>query len=162
VIGRVGYDDLGRQVLDQGIALRCIALLTCGECEADRTAETAHGHVDLGAQAPTGAAKGLIFSPFFAPAACWWARMLVLATIRYSKSGSSDIADKMRHRTPLRLQRLKRPKTLFHSPNTSGRSRQGEPVRTIHNTASTTMRLSRPDDPRVRSSPIICCDIRSH
>src|SRR5690606_8716740 len=62
--------------------------------------------------------------------------MMVESTIRYSKSGSSDIAAKMRHQTPLWLQRLKRRKTLFQSPNTSGRSRQGEPVRTIHRTAS--------------------------
>lgn len=76
-------------------------------------------------------------------------------TIRYSKSGSSDIAANMRHQMPFWLQRLKRRKTLFHSPNTSGRSRQGEPVRTIQSTASTNMRLSRPDEPRVRSSPMM-------
>jgi hypothetical protein len=34
----------------------------------------------------------------------------------------------MRHQTPLWLQRLKRRKTPFQSPNASGRSRQGEPV----------------------------------
>lgn len=95
-----------------------------------------------------GAAKGLIFRPpFLAPAACWWARMMVLSTIRYSKSGSSDMASKMRRHTPLSLQRLKRRNTLFQSPNTSGRSRHGEPVRTIHNTPSTNMRLSRPVEP---------------
>ncbi|CUX14259.1 hypothetical protein AGR4C_Cc150055 [Agrobacterium tumefaciens str. Kerr 14] len=88
--------------------------------------------------------------------------MIVLSTIRYSKSLSSDIASKRRHQTPFWLQRLKRRKTLFQSPNTSGRSRQGEPVRTIHRTASTNMRLSRPEDPRVRSSPIMYRDIRAH
>src|SRR5690606_34950232 len=121
-----------------------------------------HGHVDLGAQAAARTAKGLIFSPFFAPEACWWARMMVESTIRYSKSGSSDIAAKTRHQMPLWLQRLKRRKTLFQSPKSSGRSRQGDPVRTIHRTASTNMRLSRPEEPRVRASPIMCCDIRSH
>src|SRR5271155_1735514 len=50
---------------------------------------------------------------------------MVESTIRYSKSGSSDIASKIRHQTPLRLQRLKRRNTLFQSPNASGRSRQG-------------------------------------
>jgi hypothetical protein len=58
----------------------------------------------------------------------------VESTIRYSKSGSSDIASKMRHQTPLALHRLKRRNTLFQSPNASGRSRQGEPVRTIQST----------------------------
>ncbi|KEA04405.1 hypothetical protein CN09_18855 [Rhizobium rhizogenes] len=59
---------------------------------------------------------------------------------------STDIAVNMRHQMPLWLQRLKRRKTLFHSPNTSGRSRLGEPVRTIQSTASKSknMRLSRP------------------
>src|SRR5271154_5073311 len=69
---------------------------------------------------------------------------MVESTIRYSKSGSSDIASKIRRQTPLMLQRLKRRNTLFQSPNASGRSRHGEPVRTIHSTPSTNIRLSRP------------------
>ena len=64
-----------------------------------------------------------------------------------SKSGSSDIASKIRHQTPLMLHRLKRRNTLFQSPNASGRSRHGEPVRTIHSTPSTIIRLSRPVEP---------------
>src|SRR5476649_1854505 len=72
---------------------------------------------------------------------------MVESTIRYSKSGSSDIASKMRDQTPMMLHRLKRRKTLFQSPNTSGRSRHGEPVRTIHSTPSTNIRLSRPVEP---------------
>src|SRR5271155_2555034 len=51
---------------------------------------------------------------------------MVESTIRYSKSGSSDIASKIRHQTPLMLHRGKRRNTLFQSPNASGRSRQGE------------------------------------
>ena len=42
--------------------------------------------------------------------------MMVLSTIRYSKSGSSDMAAKMRCHTPFWLQRLKRRNTLFQSP----------------------------------------------
>src|SRR5882672_11593195 len=101
--------------------------------------------MNLGAQATARAADRLIFRPpFLAPAACWWARTMVESTIRYSKSGSSDIASKIRRQTPFSLHRLKRRKTLFHSPNASGRSRHGEPVRTIHKTPSTNIRLSRP------------------
>ncbi len=37
----------------------------------------------------------------------------------------------MRSQTPLTLHRLKRRNMLFHSPNASGGSRHGEPVRTI-------------------------------
>src|SRR5271155_447758 len=87
---------------------------------------------------------------------------MVESTIRYSKSGSSDIATKMRHQTPLRLHRLNRRKTLFQSPNTSGRSRQGEPVRTTHSTPSTNIRLSRPVEPFWSGRPIISGEIRPH
>lgn len=86
---------------------------------------------------------------------------MVLSTIRYSKSGSSDIASNIRCQTPFSLHRLKRRKTLFHSPKTSGKSRQGDPVRTIHSTPSTKMRLSRPELPRLRSSPMMCGAIRA-
>src|SRR6185312_15548158 len=88
--------------------------------------------------------------------------MMVLSTIRYSKSGSSDIASKMRRHTPLQLQRLNRRNTLFHSPKASGRSRHGEPVRTIHSTPSTNMRLSRPVEPFWSGRPMISGAIRSH
>src|SRR5712671_6494055 len=87
---------------------------------------------------------------------------MVESTIRYSKSGSSDIASKIRHQTPLRLHRLKRRNTLFQSPNASGRSRQGEPVRTIHSTPSTNIRLSRPVEPFWSGRPMIRGAIRSH
>lgn len=70
VISGIGHDKVGGQFLDQSIGLWCIAPLACRKCEADRAAETAHGHVDLGAQTSTGTANGLILSPLFAPAAC--------------------------------------------------------------------------------------------
>src|SRR5262249_9978391 len=133
-----------------------------GKSEADGTPQSSHGHMDFGAQAATRAANGLIFSPpFLAPAACWWARTIVESTIRYSKSGSSESASKMRHQTRLVLHRLKRRKTLFHSPNTSGRSRQGEPVRTIQSTPSTNIRLFRPVEPFWSGRPMISGAIRS-
>src|SRR5881394_2641714 len=85
----------------------------------------------LGAQAAARTADRLIFRPpFLAPAACWWARTMVESTIRYSKSGSSDIASNIRHQTPLMLHRLKRRNTLFQSPNASGRSH--DPKHTFH------------------------------
>src|ERR1700729_3831114 len=87
---------------------------------------------------------------------------MVESMIRYSKSGSSDTAAKIRRQTPLRLHRLKRRNTLFQSPNACGRSRQGEPVRTIHSTPSTNIRLSRPVDPFWSGRPMISGAIRSH
>lgn len=148
---------------DQAVSLWAVATLAAGQGEPHGCAQAPDSHVDLGAQATAGTAKGLIFRPpFLAPAACWWARMMVLSTIRYSKSGSSDIASKMRRQTPLSLQRLKRRNTLFQSPNTSGGSRHGEPVRTIHNTPSTNMWLSRPVEPFWSDGPMISGAIRSH
>src|SRR5271156_980448 len=76
--------------------------------------------------------------------------------------GTSDIASNIRHQTPLALHRLKRRNTLFQSPNASGRSRQGEPVRTIHSTPSTNIRLSRPVEPFWSGRPMISGAIRSH
>src|SRR5258708_24666099 len=112
VVGCVGHDDLGREAFQQSSRLRCIAL-TCGQHEPHGTSQASNGHMNLGAQATARAADRLIFRPpFLAPAACWWARTMVESTIRYSKSGSSDIASKIRHQTPLRLQRLKRRNTL--------------------------------------------------
>ena len=70
VIGGICHDNFGGQPLDQGIGLRRIALLAWGKREADRAAETTDRQVDFGAQAAARATKGLIFSPFFAPAAC--------------------------------------------------------------------------------------------
>ena len=57
---------------------------------------------------------------------------------------------------------MNRRKALFQPPNASGRSRQGAPVRTIHSTAPTNMRLSRPGEPRLRSSPVTRAAMRSH
>src|SRR5260370_27508997 len=119
--------------------------------------------MNLGAQATARAADRLILRPpFLAPAACWWARTMVESTIRYSKSGSSDIASKIRHQTPLRLHRLKRRNTLFQSPNASGRSRQGQPVRPIQSTPSTNIRLSRPLPPSRSGRPIVSVPILPH
>jgi len=149
VIGRVGHHDGGALKAEKGRGLRHVAFLPGGQTDADGTAKPTDGDVDLSAQATAGAAKGLIFSPFFAPAACWCARTIVESRIKYSKSGSSAIAVKMRCQMPFALHRLKRRKALFQLPNTSGRSRQGAQVRTIHSTPSTNIRLSRPVEPRV-------------
>ena len=71
VVGGVGYDEVGGQAPDQGVGLRAVAALAAGQGEPYGRPQATHGQVDLGAQAATGAAKGLIFRPpFLAPAAC--------------------------------------------------------------------------------------------
>lgn len=162
VVGGVSDNKLGRSAIEQRASLRGIAGLASREDEADWASEPSDGEMNFCGQAAARTADGLILSPPFAPLACWWARTMVESMIRYSKSGSSDIAAKMRCQTPLRLQRLKRRNTEFHSPNASGRSRQGEPVRTIHRTPSTNMRLLRPVEPRWSGRPMISPEILPH
>src|SRR3712207_2183283 len=110
--------------------------------EAHQVAQRVHQGDDLGGQAATGAADGLMLSPPFAPLAFWWAVTMVPSIRAYSKSGSSDTHSKIRSNTPARPQRRKRWNTLFQLPNPGGRSRQGRPVRTRHSTASRKRRLS--------------------
>src|SRR5512134_99124 len=162
IIGGVGEDMLSGQSVDEGMGLGDVVALPTGEDETHRQAQTAHGHMDLAGQAAARAANGLILSPPFAPAACWCARTMVESMIRYSKSGSSARAAKMRCHTPLWLQRSKRRHTLFQLPNATGRSRHGEPVRAIHRTPSTNMRLFSPVPPGSLSFPTQSGSIRAH
>ena len=74
--------------------------------------------------------------------------------------------------TRRRDQRAKRWYVLFHEPNSCGRSRQGLPVRAIHSTASTNLRLSallRPGSPTLpgnrlldSASPLVISKLLSH
>ncbi len=59
VVGRVGHDHRGRQVLDQGQGLGRITPVPRREPEADGAAQASDGQVDLGAQAAAGTAKSL-------------------------------------------------------------------------------------------------------
>ncbi len=82
--------------------------------------------------------RPMAYGPFFcAPAACWWARTMVESINSASRSGSLANSSTMRAHTPFLLQRDNRLYTLCQLPNGLGRSRHGEPVRTIHSTTST-------------------------
>src|SRR5260370_28909227 len=87
---------------------------------------------------------------------------MVESMIAYSKSGSSESAANMRCHTLPRFQRLNRVKRLFHAPNAGGRSRQGAPVRAIHSTPSTNIRLSLPVTPGSLALPAHRPSIRCH
>ena len=145
VVALVGEQVFEGQTADQSLGLANVVDLAWGQDEADRIAESIDADIDLGAQAAARTPDRLIFAPpFWAPAACWCARTMVESRIRYSRSGSMPNAVKRRCQTPFFPHRRKRLKTLFHLPNSSGRSRQGAPARTSHNTASTNKRLSLP------------------
>ena len=120
--------------------------------------------VKLGAESAMRPAEGLV-DPFFwiAPAACWWARMVVESSMRHSRSGSCQTS-KIHPLTSRLHHRLNRWKTEFHSPNRSGRSRHGAPVRTIQHTALMNNRLSsaaRPGTPALPGSESLIFTHRS-
>ena len=151
------------KTVDQAFCLADIGDLAGREDEADRVAESVDGNADLRAQTAARTPDRLIFgSPFLAPAACWCARTMVESMIRYSRSGFSPSSVKSRFQTPFFAHRRKRMNTLFHLPNSSGRSRHGAPARTSHNTASTNKRLSAPCRPLSPFLPGISGSIRRH
>src|SRR5215470_14061674 len=88
--------------------------------------------------------------------------MIVPSIRAYSKSGSPDSTLKIFSKTPLSAQRRNRFQTENHLPKYSGRSRQGEPVRAIHKTASKNRRLSSPERPGSPSLPGIIGAICFH
>jgi hypothetical protein len=74
---------------------------------------------------------------------------MVESTVRYSKSGSSQVASKMRHQTP--LDRPQRRKTRLQYPRRSPEDRAGEgPYAGSTSTPFTNIRLSRPVEPSGR------------
>ena len=66
-----------------GVGRHAIGHLAAGQQESEQAALSIGQRVDLGRATASRAANGLIFSPpFLAPAACWWALMMVESTIR--------------------------------------------------------------------------------
>src|SRR5439155_11714971 len=112
-----------------------LVVLPARQGEAQQLAAALDPDVQLGAEAPATAPKGLIAPPFRAPAACWCARTLVPSTkcsdqsSRPAASASAWSPASTRSQTPARRQRRKRLYTVSQGPNRSGRSRQGAPVR---------------------------------
>ena len=70
IVGGVGKHGGGTIFAKQGGGLWDVAALTGRDDDPGRAAKAADGQMDLGAQAATRSAKGMIFRPFFAPAAC--------------------------------------------------------------------------------------------
>ena len=60
---------------------------------------------------------------------------MVASTMAYSMSGSSGQASNSRVKASAFTQARHRLNTVFQRPNNLGRSRQGDPVRTIQSTA---------------------------
>src|SRR3984885_451722 len=101
-----------------------------GQKEGEWIAKGVNQGVDFGAQPAVAGPDRLVLASFFwAPALCWWARTMVLSIIAYSLSASAARCRNTRSHTPLLAQRLNRRWTFVPSPNRSGRSRHGIPVR---------------------------------
>src|SRR5260370_22631171 len=162
VEGFVGDQRAKLDPLDQRRHADGIEALSRQQDESDEIAEGVGEGQDLGRHAPLGAADGLALSPPFAPWPCRWTLTMVASTMAYSMSGWSETASKMRLKTSALTQSRYRLKTVFHGPNRGGRSRQGLPVRAIHNTASTNRRLSSPLRPGSDFLPRQCGSIFAH
>src|SRR3990172_1708159 len=147
VIRFVGHDRACGQASEQRDGLRDIMHLSSGQAPTHSIAQTLHHGVDLGGQPAARAPERLVTVFFAAPAACWWARTMVLSMNTSSKSASLANSSKTRCQTPRSDQRANRLYTEFHCPKLLGRSRHGQPARAIHNTASTNRRLSSPVRP---------------
>jgi hypothetical protein len=162
VVGLVGNHGLCRHAREDALGLRHIVGLTRRQCPTGQTAQTFDQRMNLGAQSAPRAPERLIAVFFAAPAACWWARTMVESRKTSSKSASLASSSNTRCHTPLSDQRAKRLYTLFQGPKALGRSRQGEPVRAIHKTASTNRRLSAPVRPGSLTLPGSSASIRFH
>jgi hypothetical protein len=76
--------------------------------------------------------------------------LVVLSMLCHSLSTSVLSAANSSAQRPRLAHRSKRLNTVFHGPNSSGRSRQGTPVRRHHTTASKNRRSLSPGRPRPR------------
>src|SRR5262245_9556192 len=146
VIAFVRDHGLRLVACQQSLPLGDIGTLSRRESQLHGQAQAADGHMQFRGKSATRTAQRLVLrpyvgAPFFAPAACWWARITVLSSNSHSRSGSPNVWNTRAH-TPLADQRSKRRQVEIQLPKRSGRSRQGAPVLPIHKTASMNSRLS--------------------
>ena len=95
IVSRIGDDKFGRGCFEKSAGLRGVAFLARGEDETDR-ASSPRTAVDLGAQARLASVRWPDFEPPFCTAGVLVSADIVESMIRYSKSGSSDMASKTR------------------------------------------------------------------
>jgi len=162
IIPFVGHDHHGFESVDQGVGLRYVRSLAASQKQTYRVPQSIHCGMNLCRQSATGPANGLRTFFFWAPAECWWARTMVLSKKSISKSGSFETALANRIQMPFSHQFANRTYTLCHFPNSLGKSRQGEPVRAIHRTASRNNLLSFAVTPQSLFFPAQSGSNRSH
>src|SRR5688572_21679870 len=158
----VGNETTESDPFDQRLDTDCVEAMAQQELKAHKIAERIGQREDLGGQATLGAADGLALSPPFAPCPWRWTLTMVASTIAYSRSGSSEQAWNSVTKTSALRQSLKRRNAVLQFPKCAGRSRHGEPVRTIHSTASMKRRLLLPLRPGSVGLPRQCGSIFAH
>lgn len=107
VVAAIGDDHGGTgQSLKQRGRRSLVGGLALSEGDPDRQALFIHNHVDLAAQSSTRTADGVIRTPFFPPAACWWARTMELSINCIDCGDDAARASKTRSHTPALAHRL--------------------------------------------------------
>ena len=82
VIGLVGQHDGARaEMVEQSVGDLPVVRLPCRQTEPNGEALRIDNDVDLGREPASRATETVICAPFFAVAACWWARTEVLSII---------------------------------------------------------------------------------
>ena len=95
LVGVIGFiSEQGVNVLQQrgqeGLYARQVGGVAGRKMEAGRIPEGIAGRMEFGAQAPAGAPEALGGGvPPFAPAPCWWTRIIVASIMAYSLSASA-------------------------------------------------------------------------
>jgi hypothetical protein len=108
VVTTVGNDMPAFETLEQEGCRTQIMRLAGGQDEPDRQSVFIDQSVDLSAQSSTRTADGVIFAPFFPPAACWWARMIELSINAIECGDLAARASNTLIQMPARAHRLKR------------------------------------------------------
>jgi hypothetical protein len=146
-----------------------LMLLTRSEQDRQRLALPIGLEVHLGREAALAAPQRLrLWSPPFAPAACWCARITepstkwTLQSTSPSSSACCWMAAKIRSQIPASRHRQNRLYTVDHGPYRSGKSRHGAPVRSRHRIPSMIRRWSTFGRPRADFSAGRCGFSRSH
>jgi hypothetical protein len=96
------------EMIEQFIGDLPVMRLPSGQSEPDREALRVDDDVDLGREPASAATETMIWTPFFAVAACWCARMEVLSIIWISPSCAALMAFISPSHTPASRHRLKR------------------------------------------------------
>lgn len=120
IVGFVGSQTDRFEFVKQRQRFGAVARLAAGQPKAGEHTQSIDQRVNLGGQSAPRAADRLIAIFWGAPAACWWARTMVLSMKTSSKPASTaSVANSACH-TCARDHLAKRLYTLFHGPKSGG------------------------------------------